>query len=88
MTVPNLDAMSVDELRDFRHKYRKADLATAQNLVGHIKAPVSAAKELARYADMKASAMLYRKNGHIQVAVRLEESCEAIYKALPPEARW
>lgn len=86
--IPNLDALPRSELQRFSHKAKYATKHQAWEVLGHIRAPVRTLRALGRYADLKASAMAYREQGKIQVAMNLEKDCEALYRTLPPEVRW
>lgn len=45
-------------------------------------------KTLAQYAEGKALAMRWRRNGRIQQALLVEQACDALYQKLPQEWRW
>lgn len=88
--VPNLDALTVDELDKFYACYRRGnnwqDLIDDEDL-SSIDAQ-AAVVHLAEYAFHKALAMRARERGAIGSAWENERECESIYKRLPESARW
>jgi hypothetical protein len=74
MTTPNLDAMDESDLLAFAKMNRKARKQHT--------------RELAHYADTKASAMQHRSRGNIEAALLYEDLCERIYRRLPEHCRW
>lgn len=45
-------------------------------------------RNLSAYAELKGEAIEQRMSGNIDGALRLEETCEAIYARLPQWAKW
>jgi hypothetical protein len=87
-SVPNLDGMSANELRDFWHKYHRARRKDAESLVGRRKGSTRIAALLAAYADNKATAMDCRLRADITAAQIYEKICDDIYNRLPADLRW
>jgi hypothetical protein len=88
-TVPNLDAMTSDELRTFWGRYHRPTRKDAAALVGHTrKGYAGIASLLANYAINKCAAMRYRRDGDVQGALRYEEACELHYARIPADLRW
>jgi len=87
-SVPNLDGMSANELRDFWQKYHRARRKDAEALVGRRKGGTRIAAQLAAYADNKATAMDCRRRGDITAAQIYEKICDDIYDRLPADLRW
>lgn len=88
-TVPNLDAMSEDELMVFYNKHRLHRRKDAEALVGD-KRPgyTNIAGSLAHYSINKAVAMKCRREGNINGALCYENICERIYHRLPEDIQW
>ena len=85
--VPNLDAMTVDELRQFCFKHlhgRKHKELFPKGGQGVI----TMTNDLSSYAMNKLTAMTLRASGHVRRALEYETICEGIYEYLPEEARW
>lgn len=72
--IPNMDAMTADELRAFYD-------------VNNRKRP-QVLRDLAAYAINKAVAIDQRAQGNIAAALEYERIAESIYKALPRAAKW
>ena len=87
--VPNLDAMSRDELMDFWMRYQNRQRrADAEALVGRRPNYTTIAASLGAYAANKATAIACRQRGDIPAAKVYETICEGIYKRLPADLRW
>lgn len=72
--IPNLDAMSADELDAWRTEtdsHRTYRMRVAQE-----------------YARRKAIACRLRLDGDIARAVHMEQGCETLYARLPKKDRW
>lgn len=88
--VPNLDAMTPDQLKSFAVMYRnpRADEAMHMTGMAEPEAAMEAAKLLAAYAINKQIAMENRAAGKIGVAIQHEDECDKIYERLPENLRW
>lgn len=88
--VPNLDAMTVEELRDFWRRYHYgAKRKDCEDLIGsRCDGYTVIASKLANYADNKAVAMECRLRGDIQAASIYETICDQIYSRLPEDIKW
>ncbi len=87
--VPNLDAMSEDELMAFWMRYQNRQRRKdAFALVGGGPNYTNWAARLGGYAANKATAMSCRKRGDIQAALIYEKICDLIYDKLPDALRW
>lgn len=88
--VPNLDAMTQDQLHGFVRMYMNPRPDEASRLTGQAEpeTAMDIAKLLAVYANNKAKAMESRLNGDIGDALRHEEECDKIYDRLPDSVRW
>lgn len=88
--VPNLDAMTQDQLKGFIAMYRNPRPDEAVKLTGQAEpeTAMEIAKLLAVYATNKAHAMESRLKGDIGDALRHEEECDKIYDRLPDSVRW
>lgn len=84
--VPNLDAMSQDELMQFWMQHQRGRGRKALGLSG--KGSVNTVGLLACYASNKATAMSCRLRGDIQSALVYEGIADNIYQRLPAQARW
>lgn len=88
-TVPNLDAMSNDELGKFWSKYSRCTRKDAAALIGDRRTGyVKLASALANYAINKATAQTCRARGDIQAAQVYETTCDRIHDELPHDLRW
>lgn len=88
--VPNMDAMTQDQLAAFARMYFNPRPDEAVKLTGQAEpeTAMDIAKLLAVYANNKAKAMESRLKGDIGTALRHEEECDKIYDRLPDEVRW
>ena len=85
--VPNLDAMSQNELSDFWNLHGSGTrfiIIFPKGGAGTKKA----ANDLANYAMNKSTAMRMRLEGRIQDAEKYERICQRVYNSLPTWARW
>ena len=73
MTIPNLDAISIDELHEFAIK--------GENEIKELAILVS-------YAKLKRRAMIARFDGNIMLALELESYCDGLYDSIPDERKW
>ncbi len=87
--IPNLDAMSIDELWIFHGRYSRPTRKDAAELIGD-KRPgyTTICGTLAAYAINKAVAMRCRIEGDIQTAEIYEIHCDQAYIRLPQDLRW
>jgi hypothetical protein len=87
--VPNLDAMSLDDLSAFYAKYAHPSLKAAEFIVGDRRKGFTViVARLAAYAINKSVAMSCRGKGQIQAAQTYEKICEEIYERIPKDLRW
>lgn len=88
--VPNLDAMTPDQLNGFVRMYMSPRPDEASRLTGQAEpeTAMDIAKLLAVYANNKAKAMESRIKGDIGEAMRHEEECDKIYDRLPDSVKW
>lgn len=88
--APNLDDMTTDpaELRAWAVRHDRGRRIAAELFSDKPAGYVSATRQLARYADNKATAMECRARGDISAAADYERICGRIYDRLPPFARW
>ncbi len=88
-TVPNLDAMTADDLMAFWKRYARPSRKDAEALIGdRRKGFTTISGKLAGYASNKATAMTCRLRGDINAALVYEGICETIYEGLPEDVRW
>lgn len=88
-TIPNLDAMTADELMSFWGRYRFGERAACAELIGDKrKGYTLLAGNLGAYAINKATAMACRVRGDIPAALIYEKICDHIYDDLPDDCRW
>ena len=85
--VPNLDAMTHDQLMAFWFKHQSGRNARDLFPEGG-KGTRTATGDLACYASNKATAMVCRERGSISVALQYEQIADRIYRELPAAARW
>jgi len=85
--VPNLDAMTPDDLMAFWMAHQQGHNSREIFPNGGVATRFSTAL-LANYASNKAVAMSCRAKGDIQTALAYESICERIYNRLPSFARW
>lgn len=88
--VPNLDAMSEDDLWEFWKRYQNRQTrADAAELIGDKRPGYTIiAARLGAYACNKAVAMKCRRDGNIAGAQCYETICESIYDHIPTDLRW
>lgn len=86
--VPNLDAMTGDELAAFLTEYGSCSRTHAAKLVGKRKGYTSVANSVVNYAANKNAAIYCRLRGDIVQAMNYETICERLYQALPADIRW
>lgn len=88
--IPNLDAMTEDELMAFWQRYQNRQTRKdAAELIGdRRKGYTVLAAKLGGYASNKAAAIACRSRGDIQAAEVYESICEQIYETLPSDLRW
>ncbi len=87
--VPNLDAMTPDDLMAFWKRYARPSWKDAETLVGDRRRGFTTISgSLAGYASNKATAMQCRERGDVQAALMYEKICETIYAGLPSDVRW
>lgn len=88
--VPNLDAMTSDQLKSFALMYRNPRPEEAVHMTGMAEpeSAMEAAKLLAVYATNKKIAMENRAAGNIGVAIQHEDECDKIYDRLPENIKW
>lgn len=88
--APNLDSMSVEELRAFANDIGNGvrPIAAARRMFpGRGEGAVNATKSLRNYAMNKLTAMTLRAEGKVEEARKYEEICDRIYNSLPDWAR-
>jgi len=87
--VPNLDALSADELKHFFARKPGRLLDQARDLFPDLpEGYFKAYKRLRDYARSKHSALELRSKGNIMLAKQMEEHMDHLYKQLPKWARW
>jgi hypothetical protein len=87
--IPNLDAMSADDLMAFWARYNRSSRTDAAELIGdRRKGFTNIAAALANYACNKAVAMQCRERGDIQAAEIYEYNTDLSYNRLPEDLRW
>jgi len=72
--IPNLDAMTEDDLLIFMQEVADADDDLSRNAYA--------------YANRKLLAMVARRQGNISRAMQYENSADAIYHRIPQKDRW
>lgn len=88
-TVPNLDAMSSEDLMAFWKRYARPSRKDAEALVGDRRRGFTTISgSLAGYASNKATAITCRLRGDVNAALVYERICEVIYEKLPSDLRW
>jgi hypothetical protein len=85
--VPNLDAMTADDLMAFWMKHQ-AGRAALELFPAGGRGTRSTTAALANYASNKATAMQCRVRGDIQTALMYEGIADRIYAGLPKGSRW
>lgn len=88
MNVPNLDAMTLDELRQFQQQHVGGVNYHMLFPKQHPKVAMLWTQRLVRYAELKAKAMQHRLNGAISMALAYEAAADSQYNELPAAARW
>ena len=88
--VPNLDAMSKDQLMRFWSRMRFASRIECENIVGDRRPGYTTLVKstLTCYASNKATAMRLREQGEIARALEYERICDRIYDEIPTDLRW
>lgn len=87
--VPNLDAMSADDLWAFWQRYARPSRKDAAALIGdRRRGYTTLCGALAGYASNKATAMRCRESGDITAAQCYEAIADRIYSELPDDLRW
>jgi len=86
LSIPNLDAMTNEELMRFANETNKANGGRKLGIVG--KGSVRITKDLVNYAWNRSTAMRCRIRGDIQTALHYEDICDRIYQDLPECVRW
>lgn len=87
--IPNLDAMSIEELRAFWKQHHKSTKAKATVFLGVARPDGKKVIEtLANYALNKMVAMQARLEGNIKTAMVYEEHAQLSYERLPKDCRW
>lgn len=89
--VPNMDAMTSDELWTFWKTYHRPGRKAVYTLFP-LRTPrdgaYQATVDLASYASNKATAMECRLRGNIAAAKTYEDIADRIYDRLPTFAKW
>lgn len=88
MMIPNFDAMSQQELRDFWGKWHVTSKKKAVEFLGDRKDARKVMETLACYAINKSCAVGLRLEGSIERALTYERACEIQYEQLPVDVRW
>lgn len=83
MSLPNLDAMTDDELADFRFRMRNAELRLPFGRISHRTACLAGA-----YARLTLRARRWRLDGEIERATKTEKEASRVYWQLRWQARW
>lgn len=86
LNVPNLDAMSADELMSFWARHQRGRGRKKLGLYGP--GSVNTTGDLACYALNKAVAMRCRLEGNIETALMYEGIADRIYQRLPDTVKW
>jgi predicted XRE-type DNA-binding protein len=87
--IPNLDCMSIEELRAFWKQHHVTTKARAAVLLGVARPDGKEVVEtLANYAMSKMTAMSARLEGKIDTAMTYEEHAQLAYDRLPKDCRW
>lgn len=88
MDLPNFDAMTQEELRDFWGKWHVTTKKKAVVVTGERVDAKGIMETLACYAINKSCAMGLRLEGEIERAMKYEEACGLAYRRLPEDVRW
>lgn len=87
--VPNLDAMTSEDLGAFWAKTHSKPVSVARAMFPDRPSERRAVVEtLGAYAISKVAAMRCREHGKIEKAQRYERACDIYYDDLPEWARW
>jgi hypothetical protein len=86
--VPNLDALSPQELHDFAVKWRRCGQHDAEDLVGVRLDSLQIARNLADYASARSEAARWRLLGKVDLALECEQRLQRLYANLPLDCRW
>ena len=84
----NLDAMSIEDLREFHKRWHHTTHSKAEVLLGIRKHAKQNAQTLALYAYNKIQAYESRLTGDIQRAYRYEYTAQFHYNELPGDLQW
>ena len=88
-SLPNFATMGESELREFGRAFRRPTRRAAEALLGGKRAGYTRiALKLAGWAEKKAIAMRYRREGDIGTARIYEACCDMTYTTLPKDIRW
>jgi hypothetical protein len=88
MDLPNLDAMTQDELRTFWSKWHVTTKKEVVRFLGEREDACKVMETLACYAINKSCAIGLRLEGQIEHALTYEQACEIQYEKLPEDVRW
>ena len=87
--VPNLDAMPLEDVKNFFKKYLCASRKDAEALIGDRRPGYTKITAiLANYACNKSIAMRLRLEGDITGASGHEQACDRDYDRLPADLKW
>lgn len=88
--VPNMDAMTHDQLGGFVAMYRnpRPDEAVKLTGIAEPEMAMDVARLLAAYATNKQKSMESRASGDMGSAIRHEDDCDKLYERLPEDLRW
>jgi hypothetical protein len=86
--VPNLDAMTSDELMTFWMRHQGGRQGYRELFPNGGPGTIRATSKLACYASNKATAMTCRLDGRIDTALMYEGIADRIYNELPDWAKW
>lgn len=87
--VPNLDAMSKDELMNFWSKYHRPSRKSAAMLIGDTRPHYTTiTADLAHYASNKAAALSCQAKRDALGTGVYEHICRQIYDRLPADLKW
>lgn len=84
--IPNLDAMSRDDLMTFWSLHQRGRNRRMLGISG--RDSMNIAGTLANYASNKAAAMICRLDGRIADALVYEHICDGLYGMLPENCKW
>jgi hypothetical protein len=86
--LPNLDAMTREELLVFWGEWHEASYKQAEKLVGVRPDASKVVEVLACYAITKAVAIGARLKGDTKSSLMYELECQQTYEQLPSDLRW